>query len=83
MSHTQLQRLMLARAIVGQPDLLVIDGLLDGLSQQELHQVLSLLQRHQQAWMVIVATRFQHIAQQCQQVIMLGERQPSEVQHAQ
>lgn len=83
MSHTQLQRLMLARAIVGQPDLLVVDGLLDGLSQQELHQVLSLLQRHQQAWMVIVATRFQHIAQQCQQVIMLGERHSSEVQHAQ
>ncbi|MEK9825103.1 MAG: ATP-binding cassette domain-containing protein, partial [Methylotenera sp.] len=36
LSTTQQQRLMLARAIVAQPDLLIIDGLLDNLSHNEL-----------------------------------------------
>ena len=71
MTHTQLQRLMLARAMLGQPDLLIIDGLLDQLSQDELDQVLMLLKRHQQDWMVLITTRYQHIAQQCKQVINL------------
>jgi len=72
MTYTQLQRLMLARAMIGRPDLLIIDGLLDGLGQQELDQVLTLLKRHQSQWMLLVTTRFPHIAQQCQQVITLG-----------
>lgn len=72
MSYTQLQRLMLARAIIGAPDLLIIDGLLDGLAQHELDQVLTLLNRYQASWMLIVTTRFNHIAQQFQQVIKLG-----------
>lgn len=71
MTHTQLQRLMLARAMLGQPDVLIIDGLLDQLSQDELDQVLMLLKRHQQDWMVLITTRYQHIAQQCKQVINL------------
>ena len=71
MSYIQLQRLMLARAIIGAPDLLIIDGLLDGLGQHELDQVLSMLQRYEAKWMLIVTTRFKHIAQQFQQVITL------------
>lgn len=71
MTHTQLQRLMLARAMLGKPDVLMIDGLLDQLSQDELDQVLMLLKRHQQDWMVLITTRYQHIAQQCKQVIDL------------
>lgn len=71
MSYTQLQRLMLARAIIGAPDLMIIDGLLDGLGQHELDQVLAMLQRYEAGWMLIVTTRFKHIAQQFQQVITL------------
>jgi ABC-type bacteriocin/lantibiotic exporter with double-glycine peptidase domain len=72
MTYTQLQRLMLARAMLGQPHLLVIDGLLDHLAQDELDQVLTLLKRQQHHWMLIVTTRYGHIARQCQQVITLG-----------
>ena len=71
MSHTALQRLMLARAIIGKPDLVIIDGLLDSLDQQTLDQVLQLLHREAAQWMLIVTTRFAHIAAQCQQVITL------------
>lgn len=72
MTHTQLQRLMLARAMLGKPDLLVIDGLLDNLSQHELAQVLLLLRRLQADLMLIVTTGFSHIAQQCDHVVTLG-----------
>ncbi|MDP8566414.1 peptidase domain-containing ABC transporter [Methylophilus aquaticus] len=71
LTYTQLQRLMLARAIIGKPDLMIIDGLLDGLAQHELDQVLNLLKRQETDWMLIVTTRFQHIAQQFQQVLQL------------
>lgn len=74
MTYTQLQRLMLARAMIGRPDLLIVDGLLDGLGQQELDQVLTLLKRHQSQWMLIVTTRFPHIAQQFQQVMTLDSQ---------
>lgn len=72
MTYTQLQRLMLARAMLGQPHLLVIDGLLDHLAQDELDQVLKLLKRQQKDWLLIVTTRYGHIARECQQVITLG-----------
>lgn len=73
MTNSQLQRLMLARAIIGRPQVLMIDGLLDNLGQYELNQVLNLLKRQQAQWMLIVTTQFQHIAQQFQHVITLGE----------
>jgi putative ABC transport system ATP-binding protein len=79
MTHTQLQRLMLARAMLGQPDVLIIDGLLDQLAQHELDQVLMLLKRHQQDWMVLITTRYQHIAQQCKQVIHLQSQAATDV----
>lgn len=72
MTYTQLQRLMLARAMLGQPHVVVIDGLLDNLSQDELDQVLTLLKRQKNDWMLIVTTRYGHIARQCGQVITLG-----------
>lgn len=71
LSTTQQQRLMLARAIVGQPDLLIIDGLLDNLSHDELDMVLNLLTQYQTQSMLIVTTRFEEIASQFNQVLML------------
>lgn len=71
LSTTQQQRLMLARALVAQPDLLIIDGLLDNLSHGELEMVLHLLQNYQTQGMLIVTTRFEEIAAKFNQVLML------------
>lgn len=71
LSTTQQQRLMLARALVAQPDLLIIDGLLDNLSHSELEMVLHLLQNYQTQGMLIVTTRFEEIAAKFNQVLML------------
>lgn len=76
MTYTQLQRLMLARAIIGQPALLIIDGLLDHLNQAELSHVLTVLKQQQSQWMLIVTTRFEHIAALFQQQIHLRPDAP-------
>ena len=71
LSTTQLQRLVLARAIVGKPSLLIIDGLLDTLDDEELEAAIQLLARHKQDWMLIVTTRFAHIAEQFETTLLL------------
>jgi ABC-type bacteriocin/lantibiotic exporter with double-glycine peptidase domain len=74
LSTTQLQRLMLARAIVGKPSMLIIDGLLDTLDEVELEAVIQLLTSHKQAWMLIVTTRFASIAQQFDMTLLLPQQ---------
>ena len=74
LSTTQLQRLMLARAVVGKPNLLIIDGLLDNLTKPELNSVLNLLNTHQGDWMLIVTTRFDRIADQFNHSILLNQQ---------
>lgn len=71
LSTTQLQRLMLARAMVGKPCLLIIDGLLDSLDDIELDAVMQLLVQHQHEWMLIVTTRFPSIAKQFDKTLQL------------
>ena len=73
LSTTQLQRLMLARAIVGKPNLLIIDGLLDNLSSEELNSVLSLLSVHKADWMLMVTTRFELIADKFDSTLVLKQ----------
>jgi len=74
LSTTQLQRLMMARAIAGKPKLLIIDGLLDNLTASELNSVLNLLETHKADWMLIVTTRFEHIAQKFNNTILLSQQ---------
>lgn len=59
---TQLNLLMLARAIVGQPSLLLIDGTLDGLDDADLARVASTLTDAERCWTLIVATRREKVA---------------------
>jgi ABC-type bacteriocin/lantibiotic exporter with double-glycine peptidase domain len=74
LSTTQLQRLMLARAIAGKPRLLIIDGLLDNLTNAELNDVINLLEKHKADWMLMVTTRFEHIAQKFNNTISLNQQ---------
>lgn len=74
LSSTQLERLMLARAIAGKPNLLIIDGLLDNLTEPELNSVLVLLELHKAEWMLLVTTRFEHIAQKFNNTISLCQQ---------
>jgi ABC-type Mn2+/Zn2+ transport system ATPase subunit len=67
-----MQRLMFARAVIGQPDILIIDGLLDSLTSEELSSILALLKENQANWLLIVTTRIKHIAAQFDSTLNLN-----------
>jgi len=71
LSSSQLRRLMLARSIVGQPGLLLIDGLLDGFSDAELAEVGIALSGLQDDCTVVVATGQQRVADLCGRVLRM------------
>lgn len=74
LSTTQGQRLMLVRALVGKPDFMLIDGLLDSLNKEELASVISLLKQMAPNWMLVVTTKREDIANHFDRTITLGER---------
>lgn len=72
LSHTQVSRLMLARAIAGSPRLLVIDRILDGLSDTEAVELAERLFDAKNEWTVVVATGRESIANLCNRQLELA-----------
>lgn len=72
LSTTQLQRLELARALLGKPEMVFIDGLLDYLTESELDAVFTWLTAHQSEMMLVVATRMPRIAKRMSKQLKLG-----------
>lgn len=75
LSSGQWSRLMIARALIGKPKLILIDGLLDGLSDAEQQSIITCLSNFKADSMVIVTTRHAHIAKQFDMQVTLGEEQ--------
>jgi putative ABC transport system ATP-binding protein len=50
--------------MIGEPEIIIIDRLLDTLKQDEFSAVLSMIKTLQQKSIVIVTTRYEHIANQ-------------------
>jgi ABC-type bacteriocin/lantibiotic exporter with double-glycine peptidase domain len=73
LSENQLCRLMLARAIVSRPRLLVIDGLLDRLSDRQIEEILERLADRGAPWTLLVTTHREAVRRHCSRVISLGE----------
>lgn len=72
LSDGQAKRLMIARAIAGRPRLLVIDGLLDSLSDAELADVLPTITADSAPWTLIVFTSRTELAQRLVRQIPIG-----------
>lgn len=72
LSTTQLQRLMLVRAIVTKPELLIIDGIIDNLNPQQTKIVVNYLNERKQDWMLLLTTRSDQIAKHFDQQIKLA-----------
>jgi hypothetical protein len=51
----------------------MIDGLLDSFNEKELNAVMHMFKQHQQDWMLIVTTRFAHIAKRFDQTLDLND----------
>ncbi|MCA9067278.1 MAG: ABC transporter ATP-binding protein, partial [Planctomycetaceae bacterium] len=67
LSENQTRLLSLARAIAGQPRLLLVDGVLDALSDEELSPLLNHLTHPDSPWTLILATGREEIASRCDQ----------------
>ncbi len=65
LSESQARRLMLARALVARPRLLLIDGVLDSLSDDDSERLLNELKNSRAACTVLIATGRRAIAEQC------------------
>lgn len=70
LSRSQAARVMLARAIVGHPRMLLLDCVLDGLSDDLADRLLARLQE-EKSWTLVVATSRKRLAEQCEQQISL------------
>jgi len=66
LSSRQRLRLLLARAIVLAPRLLLLDDILDGSDPETLRELFAVLRAPQHGWTVLVATRDPSVAELCQ-----------------
>lgn len=62
LSTSQATRLMLARLMIGSPRLVIIDGLLDSIPQEELEQLISVFIAPAVPWTLIVLTESRQVA---------------------
>ncbi|WP_417731584.1 peptidase domain-containing ABC transporter [Rosistilla oblonga] len=74
LSTNQSRILTLARATIGRPGLLLVDGVLDGLGGTELEQCLEYLMAPHQPWTLIVATCREDIAARFTRTMELGSQ---------
>lgn len=72
LTESQARRLMIARAIVGRPRLLLVDGTLDGLSDELLADNLASICDESRPWTVVVATGRRHVAERMDKTLNLG-----------
>jgi putative ABC transport system ATP-binding protein len=71
LSESQSALLMVARAIVGRPRLLLVDGTLDRLDDDARDHLIQHLTDAKAPWTLVLATRQLQIADQCERVITL------------
>lgn len=74
LSDNELRRLMLARAVVGRPGLLMIDGILDALADDEAAELMGTLCDARQPWTLLVATSRAGLRNRCDRVVELPSR---------
>jgi ABC-type bacteriocin/lantibiotic exporter with double-glycine peptidase domain len=77
LSGNQRTRLLLARALVQRPKLLLIDELFDGLDTDSLNQLSATVLGNSQDWTVVLTTRDHDVTHKCDQIIKLAPCHPS------
>ncbi|RUL88627.1 ABC transporter ATP-binding protein [Tautonia sociabilis] len=73
LSVGQTRRLMLARAIVGDPRLLVIDEGLDGLDLDARRRLMDTLFDRSAPWSLLIVSHSQEVVAQCDRVVILAD----------
>jgi ABC-type bacteriocin/lantibiotic exporter with double-glycine peptidase domain len=73
LSSNERLRLLLARALVQKPRMLLLDELVDGLDEQSLKVFAGAILNRSLPWTVVIASRDPAVARLCDQVIHLGQ----------
>ncbi|MBA4029993.1 MAG: ABC transporter ATP-binding protein [Planctomyces sp.] len=76
LSSTEQMQLMLARAMAGNPRLLLIDGWLDGLPDNLRQRLLGVLLAPDRTWTTVITTSRHDIASLCDQTIEMDNAEP-------
>lgn len=76
LTESQQRRLMVARHVLARPRLLLIDGWLDGMSDDALPGVFRLLSRQREHFTTIIATGRRDIADLCDEVVLIQPPAP-------
>jgi len=71
LSFAQVYQLILARAVVSKPRLLLLDETLDDLDDKSKEVVLELIFQKNAPWTLVIATHDKNLAKQCSQIIDL------------
>lgn len=74
LSKSQQTLLMIARGICSHPRVLLLDGTLDGLSDEAFARVHQFLSEEDEAWTLLVATTRSHVAEQFDRMVELETR---------
>lgn len=80
LSDIQCRVLMLARAVIGRPRLLLVDGLLDQLPDRELAHIVPRLFAPENSWTLILATGRQTLIDACDRELHLGAANQNRVE---
>lgn len=72
LSSSQRTRLVLARAIIGKPRLLLLDECLDGLEVRSLEDMEKFFFGREHPWTLVLVTRDQELVQRCDKVLQLS-----------
>lgn len=71
LSRGQVRRVLLARAIVGKPRLILIDGVLDGFDLELRKRMTSVLVDRSSPWTVVIVTQCADVIEACDRVITI------------
>jgi putative ABC transport system ATP-binding protein len=82
LTKLQRTRLVLARAIVGRPRLILIDETLDGLESGVLHAIAPALFDRNRPWTLLVATHDPEVVQRCDRLVKLTPPTSTGTSHA-
>jgi ABC-type bacteriocin/lantibiotic exporter with double-glycine peptidase domain len=75
LSRGQRARLVLARAMLRKPKLLIIDETLDSIDDEELERSFRSLQSPDAPWTLLVFTHEEHVLEHFQERLMISDRQ--------
>ena len=82
LTRHQARKLMLARAMVGRPRLLLLDGLLDGMADDEMMPMIDLLVDEQQPWTLVLVTGREALSSRCGRTIPMTPTETSLIREA-